>query len=122
MIDSWPRKLHQYLVSRGSAAQGQVENVPEFASVLYLLNTTIAALTPLVAALPVGSSARFQSEQQLRQATRRRENLTTVAPTTVPNGPAAMLLALDVRQIEVQIPEIELCIAEVTAHRATLSA
>ncbi len=84
-------------------------------------NTTIAALTPLVAGLPAGSTARFQNEKQLRQAMRRREDLTTVAPTAVAAGPAAVLLALDVRQVQVQIPEIETCIAEVTAHRATLS-
>lgn len=82
----------------------------------------IATLTPLVAGLPAGNAARFQNEQALRQATRRRENLTTLAPSAVPTGAAAILLALDVRQIQVQIPEIQACLAEVTAHRATLPA
>ena len=73
-----------------------------------------------MAALPAGSAARFQNEQLLRQATRRRENPT--APAAVAGGPAAVLPAPDVRQIQAQVPEIQALIAEGTAHRATLSA
>lgn len=90
----------------------------ETAAELTDLDATIALLTPLIPTMAAGSKLRLTNERALRTASRRREDLTLAQPTR--SGVAALLQALDARQIQVQVTEIEQCIAEVTAHRATL--
>ena len=86
------------------------------------LTDTIARLTPLVAGLAAGTAERLTNERLLRNATRRLEDLNVVPVTGAGAGVAAFLQAVGVRQVAVQVPELELAIAEVTAHRATLRA
>ncbi|MDB5271074.1 MAG: hypothetical protein JWP58_4114 [Hymenobacter sp.] len=88
------------------------------AAELLSLDASIALLTPMIPTLPAGSKIRHTNELALRQATRRREDLNTAQPT---RGPvAALIQALDLRQVQVQIAEIQQCIAEVKAHRESL--
>ena len=78
----------------------------------------IAALTPVLPTLPAGSRAYFNAEGDLRRATQRRDNLTA---NQQQRGPVAALnRALDLRQVQVQLAEINTFVAEVTARRAAL--
>ncbi|MGI4875828.1 MAG: hypothetical protein ACRYFX_32115 [Janthinobacterium lividum] len=80
---------------------------------------SVTQLTPVVAGLTPGSRQYLTMNRMLTQATRRVQDLTT--PTTTAADPAAAFLkAVDVRQIEVQLPELDAAIAEVTTHRDTL--
>lgn len=86
------------------------------------LTDTVARLTPLVAGLTAGTAERLTNERLLRSATRRLEDLNVVPVAGAGANVAAFLQAVDVRQVAVQVPELEQAIAEVTAHRATLTA
>ncbi|MFD2784361.1 hypothetical protein [Hymenobacter rubripertinctus] len=78
----------------------------------------IAALTPVLPTLPVGSRAYFNTEADLRRATQRRDNLLA---NQLQRGPVAALnRALDLRQVQVQIAEINAFVAEVIARRAAV--
>ncbi len=94
------------------------ESAASAAAELTSLNATIALLTPLIPTLPAGSKIRFSNETSLRQATHRREDLVAARPTSGPV--AALVQALDLRQVQVQTAEIQRCISEVTARRAAL--
>ena len=94
------------------------ETATNNAAELTSLQTTIDSLTPLIPTLPEGSKIRRANELARRQANRRYEDLTSAAPT---RGPvAALLQALDLRQVQVQVAEIKQAQAEVTARRAAL--
>ena len=83
---------------------------------------TIAELTPVVAGLEIGSVARLTNERLLKNAKRRLEDL-DVAPVNKKGAAAsAFLQAVNVRQVAVQVPELDDAIAQVTARRGTLSA
>jgi hypothetical protein len=82
---------------------------------------TVARLTPLVAGLTAGTDEHALTSRLLTRATRRLEDLTSATPVTA-SGPLAFLKAVDVRQVQVQVPELQAAIAEVTAHRPTLTA
>ncbi len=84
------------------------------------LTTEAAQLTPLVAGLTAGSPSHTLNRRRLRVVSRRLEDL-SLAPGTAARGPVAFKKAVDVRQVQVQVPELQTAIAEVTAHRATLS-
>jgi hypothetical protein len=86
------------------------------------LTDTIARLTPLVAGLTAGSMERLTNERLLKTATRRLEDLNEVPATGTGAAVTAFLQAVDVRQVAVQVPELNDAIAQVTTHRATLRA
>lgn len=115
------KELHELKVSASVLdlrSDKTTDTATSKATELVNLNKTIAALTPLVASLDEGSKPRRMNEAQLRQATHRRENLLANLPEEA--GRDAVLQALNLRQIEVQLPEIEQCNAEVTARREAL--
>ena len=102
------------------SAQGErtSDSAADISADLTAQNAIIAALTPVVPTLPTGSKARLNTESDLRRATQRRDNLTASQQA---RGPVAALnRALDLRQVQVQIGEINVFIAEVTARRAEL--
>ncbi|WP_046243479.1 hypothetical protein [Hymenobacter terrenus] len=104
---------------RSEQATGRASNT---ATERQTLTDTIGRLTPLVAGLAPGTPERHTNERLLKAATRRLEDLNVVPPTGTAAAVTAFLQAVDVRQVEVQVPELTTAIAEVTAHRATLSA
>lgn len=78
----------------------------------------INALTPVLPTLPAGSKSYISTESDLRHATQRRDNLLASRQA---RGPiAALIRALDLRQVQAQIAEVNTFIAEVTARRAAL--
>lgn len=101
-------------------AQGErtSETAADTTADLAAQNAIIAALTPVLPTLPAGTKAYFNTEGDLRRATQRRDNLTASQQL---RGPVAALnRALDLRQVQVQIAEINAFVAEVTARRAAL--
>jgi len=86
------------------------------------LTDTITRLTPVVAGLTAGTVERLTNERLLKAATRRLEDLNVVPATGAGGAVSAFLQAVDVRQVAVQVPELDDAIAQVTAHRATLTA
>ncbi|HEX8326553.1 MAG TPA: hypothetical protein VF629_03350 [Hymenobacter sp.] len=101
-------------------AQGErtSESAADITADLSAQDAIIAALTPVVGTLPAGSKARLNTEGDLRRATQRRDNLTASQQL---RGPVAALnRALDLRQVQVQIAEINTFVAEVTARKAAL--
>ena len=82
---------------------------------------SVAKLTPVVAGLTPGTPEHTLTNRLLVRATRRVQDLTAPAATTAAAEPvAAFLKAVDVRQVAVQLPELDAAIAEVEAHKATL--
>lgn len=82
-------------------------------------NDTIDRLTPVVASLTPGTTEHTELNRLLIRAQRRAQDLN--APTTTARKPTdAFLKAVDVRQVQVQVPELQQAIAEVTARRAAL--
>jgi hypothetical protein len=91
------------------------------AAALTAAQASVAKLTPLVAGLTEGTPEYLTLNRMLTQASRRVQDLST--PTTTATDPAvAFLKAVDVRQVAVQLPELDGALAEVAAHRPTLSA
>ncbi|TYZ14397.1 hypothetical protein FY528_01315 [Hymenobacter lutimineralis] len=78
----------------------------------------IDALTPVIDTLPAGSRTRLSTEANLRRATQRRDNL--LAGQQVYGAIAALNRALDLRQVQAQITEVNLFITEVTTRKAAL--
>ncbi|WP_046247141.1 hypothetical protein [Hymenobacter terrenus] len=101
-------------------AQGErtSESAADITADLTAQGAIITALTPVVSTLPAGSKARLNTEGDLRRATQRRDNLT--ASQQLRGAVAALLRALDLRQVQAQIAEVKTFIEEVTARRATL--
>ncbi|PJJ60935.1 hypothetical protein [Hymenobacter chitinivorans] len=102
------------------AAQGErtSESATDTTADLAAQAAIIAALAPIVPNLPAGSKARINTEADLRHATQRHQNLTANQQL---RGPvAALTRALDLRQVQVQIAEINTFVAEVTARKAAL--
>ncbi|RYU81891.1 hypothetical protein [Hymenobacter persicinus] len=102
------------------SAQGErtSENATDTTADLAAQAAIISALTPVVATLPTGSRARINTEADLRRATQRHQNLTASQQL---RGPVAALnRALDLRQVQVQIAEINSFVTEVTASKAAL--
>ena len=81
---------------------------------------TVTRLTPLVAAMTPGSAEHTLNNRLLVRATRRVEDLTAPTTTTAADPVAAFLKAVDARQQEVQVPELDRAIAEVEARRGAL--
>ena len=81
---------------------------------------TVARLTPTVAGMTPGTAEHTLTSRLLKRATRRLEDL-NATPVAAASGPLAFLKAVNVRQVQVQVPELQAAIAEVTAHRATLA-
>lgn len=81
----------------------------------------VARLTPLVAGLTAGSDEHTVMSRLLTRATRLVEDRTgTAAPAAT--GPAAFGKAVDVAQVQAQVPVLQTALTEVAAHRLTLSA
>jgi len=80
-----------------------------------------AELTPLVAGLTVGSTSYLLNNRRLLTVKQRLETLNLPSGTAA-RGPVAFKKAVDVRQVQVQVPELQAAIAEVTAYRPTLPA
>ena len=85
------------------------------------LTQEVADLTALVPTLTPGTPTHTYNSRRLRTASRRLEDLGLPSGTAA-RGPQAFLRAVDVRQVQVQVPELQAAIAEVTDHRATLRA
>ncbi len=84
------------------------------------LDKDITSLNSQLATLATDSKYRPRREAELRTAVKRRGDLGAVVVT---HGPvAAFRLAVNLRQIVVQVAELNQAKTEVTAHRATLSA
>ncbi len=84
------------------------------------LDQDITTLNTQLAALAADSKLRPRREAELRAAVKRRGDL---GAAQVTRGPvAAFRVAVDLRQIVVQVTELTQAKTEVTAHRATLSA
>ncbi|GAA4033919.1 hypothetical protein GCM10022409_17810 [Hymenobacter glaciei] len=103
-------------------ADQATDRATDRASTRQSLTDTVARLTPLVAGLAAGTAERLTNERLLRSATRRLEDLNVAPVAGAGAGVTAFLQAVDVRQVAVQVPELQQAIAEVTAHRATLTA
>jgi len=83
---------------------------------------SVTQLTPLVAGLTPGSPEYILNNRLLVRATRRVQDLTAPAAASTAADPVnAFLKAVDVRQVAVQLPELDTAIAEVEAHKATLT-
>lgn len=82
------------------------------------LDRDIADLNRELAAMAPDSKRRPRAEADLRAYTKRRGDLSA---RTAQNPVTAFRLAVDARQVAVQVPELQQAIAEVTAHRATLA-
>src|SRR4051812_21235991 len=83
------------------------------------LNAYITAMTPVVAGLPE-SKERTDSIDELRKKTDRRDEL--VSRQGKVGGEKLVELELGQALLEPQLPVIDDLVAQVTAHRATLSA
>ncbi len=77
---------------------------------------TVTRLTPVVAGLTAGTPEYTATNRLLKRATRRVEDL-TAAPVAATDPVAAFLKAVDARQKEVQVPELDEAIADVETHR-----
>jgi hypothetical protein len=102
------------------AAQGErsTENAADTTADLTAQSAIVTALTPVVPTLPIGSKARLNTEADLRRASHRRENLAASQQTH--GGVVALKRARELRQVQVQIAELNVFIAEVTDYKATL--
>ena len=84
------------------------------------LDQDITELNTQLASMAADSKYRPRREAELRDAVKRRGDLGAVKAT---RGPVpAFRLAVDLRQVVVQVAELNQAKTEVTAHRATLSA
>ena len=82
------------------------------------LNAFINAMTPVIATLPVGKDREKQAND-LRLRTDRRDTLVARKGQT---GPEALVESqLEQTLIDLQLPEVQSLITQVTAHRATLT-
>ncbi|TGE21694.1 hypothetical protein E5K00_15590 [Hymenobacter aquaticus] len=89
------------------------------AAELVSLNAFITAMTPVIPTLPAGKN-REKQENELRVSTDRRDALLARQGQ---QGPEVLLEAeAESGLIDIQVPFIQDFIAQVTAHRATLSA
>ena len=89
------------------------------ASELTGLNAYIAAMTPVIATLPAGKD-RDKQTNDLRTRTDRRDTLVARQGEV---GPEALVESeFDAALVDVQLPEGQSLIDQVTAHRATLKA
>ncbi|RAK64050.1 hypothetical protein DLM85_19085 [Hymenobacter edaphi] len=103
-------------------ADKSAERAAERATALQTATAEVTRLTPQVAGLAVGTREHRFLDRLLTQAKRRVEDLSLPAAPGTKTPVDAFLQAVDVRQVAVQVPELEKAIDEVTAHRATLSA
>ena len=92
------------------------------AAALQEATAEVSRLTPLVASLTPGSGEYYTLNRLLTRAIRRVEDLSIGTAPTAQTPVAAFLQAVDVRQVAVQVPELEQAIAEVTTHRTTVPA
>ena len=84
------------------------------------LDKDITSLNSQVATMATDNKYRPRREAELRAAVKRRGDL---GAAVVTRGPvAAFRLAVDLRQVVVQVAELTQAKTEVTAHRSTLSA
>ncbi|RSK42715.1 hypothetical protein [Hymenobacter perfusus] len=83
------------------------------------LDRDIADLNRELAAMAADSKRRPRAEADLRAYVKRRGDL---GARTSQNPVTAFRLAVDARQVAVQVPELQQAMAEVTAHRVTLAA
>jgi hypothetical protein len=84
------------------------------------LDQDIASFTTQLANMAADSKYRPRRAAELRDAVKRRGDL---GAAQVTRGPvAAFRLAVDLRQVVVQVAELNQAKTEVTSHRATLSA
>ena len=87
------------------------------ASELTSLNAYITAMTPVIATLPAGKDHDKQANE-LRLKTDRRDTLVARRSQT---GPEVLIESqLDQSLVDLQLPEVQTLITQVTAHRATL--
>lgn len=106
---------------RSTESDYRTENTTESATGLSNelagLNTYITAITPAVAAMPAGNE-RAQLADDLRRKTDRRDELVSRQGQAGPER----LIARELEQalLDAQLPLVQDCIAQVTAHRATL--
>ena len=83
------------------------------------LNAFIAAMTPVIATLPAGKD-RDKQTNDLRLKTDRRDTLVARQGVT---GPEVLVESeLNSTLVDVQVPEVQDLLAQVAAHRLTLSA
>ena len=103
-------------------ADQSAERASSRATALQDATAEVNRLTPLVASLTLGSGEYYTLNRLLTRATRRIEDLSTGTAPTAQTPVAAFLQAVDVRQVAVQVPELEQAIVEVTARRAIVTA
>ena len=115
------RELREFTVN-DQVLDLRADKSAERATALQQAKDEVARLTPQVAAATAGTREHRYLDRLLTQATRRVQDL-SLPPVAGSQTPVeAFLQAVDVRQVQVQVPELEQAIAEVTAHRSTLSA
>lgn len=103
-------------------ADKSAERVSDRAAALQSAQDEVTRLTPQVASMATGTREHRYLDRLLIQATRRVQDLSLPPAPGTQTKVDAFLQAVDVRQVAVQVPELEQAIVEVTAHRATLSA
>ncbi|OON70677.1 hypothetical protein [Hymenobacter sp. CRA2] len=103
-------------------ADKSADRATERASALQQATEEVTRLTPLVSALTPGTKEHRALQRMLTQASRRAEDLSATAAGSTQTPVDAFLQAVDVRQVQVQVPELQQAIAELTAHRAGLPA
>ncbi|TGE17223.1 hypothetical protein [Hymenobacter elongatus] len=103
-------------------ADKSAERASDRTAALQQAQAEVTRLTPQVADATPGTREHRFLDRLLTQASRRVQDL-SLPPAPGSQTPAdAFLQAVDVRQVAVQVPELEAAIAEATAHRATLPA
>ncbi|PJJ48644.1 hypothetical protein [Hymenobacter chitinivorans] len=103
-------------------ADKSVERADDRAKALQQAQNEVTRLTPQVAAMTAGTREHRYLDRLLTQATRRVQDLSLPPAPGTHTAVDVFLQAVDVRQVQVQVPELEQAIIEVTAHRATLAA
>ena len=121
LLEATQRELRDLTV-RATVLNAQGDRTSETAAdqsdELTAQNAIITALTPVLATLTPGSRPYLTTEADLRHATQRRDNL--VASQQMRGAVAALKRALDLRQVQVQINEVNDFITEVTDRRTQL--
>lgn len=103
-------------------ADKSAERTEDRAKALQQAKDEVTRLTPQVAAMTAGTREHRYLDRLLIQATRRVQDLSLPPAPGSQTTVDAFLQAVDVRQVAVQVPELEQAIAEVAAHRDTLPA
>ena len=111
--------LNYHDTQTGRRADNLTASAGSTSAELTSLEAYLAALTPVVAALPPGKDREKQANE-LRLKTDRRDTL--LARQSL-QGPEALVEAeLDATLVDAQLPLVQDLVAQVTAHRATLPA